>query len=54
MSVQNFEELAQHQGHKVEVVVYGDRHNSAVECIECYEVLLDFDNSEDKNVATRN
>jgi hypothetical protein len=45
MSVQNFEELAQHQGHKVEVVVYGDRQNSAVECVECSEVLLDFDNS---------
>jgi hypothetical protein len=46
MSVQNFEELAQHQGHKVEVAVYGDQQNSAVECVECSEVLLDFDNEE--------
>lgn len=45
MSVQNYEELAQHQGHKVEVVIYGGNQNSAVECIECSQVLLDFDNS---------
>lgn len=45
MSVQNYEELAQHAGHKVEVVIYGGNVNSAVECIECSEVLLDFDNS---------
>lgn len=47
MSAQNFEELAQHQGHSVEVVVYGDNLNCAVECVECAEVLLDFDNDEE-------
>lgn len=46
MAVQNYEELAQHQGHAVEVVVYGDHQNAAVECVECYEVLFDFDNDE--------
>lgn len=48
MAAQNYEDLAQHQGHKVEVVIYGGDINTAVECIECSEVLFDFDNEEDE------
>lgn len=48
MAAQNYEELAQHQGHKVEVVIYGGEANAAVECVECSEVLMDFDNDEEE------
>jgi len=49
VSVQSFEELEYHVGHEVEVVTYGGPDslrrvlNIAIECIECSEVLLDFD-----------
>jgi len=49
MGVSNFEELAKHRGHNVQVVVYGkatedDVWNAAIECFTCMEVLIDFDN----------
>ena len=43
MSVQNYAELASHLHHPVRVVVY-EGANAAIECAECNEVLLDFDN----------
>lgn len=47
MSVSNYYELREHIGHTVEVVGYGTGHpvpwNVAIECIDCSEVLLDFD-----------
>ena len=47
MSVSNFEELKIHVGHKVVVVTYGNPPvNVAIECEDCYEVLLDFDKEE--------
>ena len=47
MSVSNFEELAEHIGHKIVAVSYGNPKepaNVAIECETCKEVLLDFDN----------
>jgi hypothetical protein len=44
MSAQNYGDLAVHFGHDLTVALYGDRNNIAIECEECSEVLLDFDN----------
>lgn len=50
MSAQNFDDLAKHAGHEIEIGEYFDHSkqviNVAVECMECYEVLLDFDKEE--------
>lgn len=49
VGVHSFEELSQHVGHRLECVTYGDArdtHNVAIECLDCNEVLLDFDNEE--------
>ena len=47
MSVNNYDDLRQHIGHKIECVCYGaegeDPDNIAVECEDCSEALLDFD-----------
>jgi hypothetical protein len=43
MSAQNFDDLAEHFGHSLEVVLYGEVDNVAIECKNCHEVLLDFD-----------
>lgn len=43
MSVQNYDDLAEHYGHNIEVAIYGEGDNVAIECNECNEVLLDFD-----------
>lgn len=54
MSVSKFSELLQHKGHTVNVNVYGDYYdpvNVAIECENCYEVLLDFDREEEDNDA---
>jgi hypothetical protein len=44
VSVQTFNELADHYGHSLNVAIYGDQTNIAIECENCNEVLLDFDN----------
>ena len=47
MGVRTYSELVEHTGHNVECAWYGDKsnpHNVAVECMDCYEVLLDYDN----------
>lgn len=43
MSVHSYADLIQHDGHNVVVVTYGDGANVAIECEDCYTVLLDFD-----------
>lgn len=45
MAAHSFSDLMEHVGHNVEVVTYGKDSplNVAVECEDCYEVLLDFD-----------
>ncbi len=48
MAVNSFKELRSHVGHQVEVVVYGIDANVAIECFDCNEVLVDFDNEEEE------
>lgn len=44
MSVNNFEELKEHLGHKIVCVSYGSPIvNVSIECEDCFEVLLSFD-----------
>jgi len=38
-----FERLSSHFGHKIEVAVYGDNQNVAIECMDCHEVLYSID-----------
>lgn len=45
MSVMNYEELNKHRGHKVTVYGYYDESVS-IECEECFQILLSFDNEE--------
>ena len=46
MSVNNYEELSRHIGHKIVCVGYGNQ-NVAIECETCNEILLDFDKGEE-------
>lgn len=46
MSVQNYEDLANHYGHSLNIAIYGKNKNVAIECENCNEILLDFDNEE--------
>lgn len=41
----DFVKIASHAGHNVVVSIYGDNVNVAVECEDCYEVLIDFDSA---------
>jgi len=42
-----FDKIARHIGHNIEVGSYGDPIvNVAVECMDCYEVIVDADNEE--------
>ena len=41
MSVNSYEGLAAHFGHSLDIAKYGDE-NIAIECLDCNEVLLDF------------
>jgi hypothetical protein len=51
MSAYNFETLLEHVGHAVEIVTYGNSrehiYNVAIECTDCNEVLLDYENPKD-------
>jgi hypothetical protein len=52
MTANSFHDLLSHRGHEVEVAVYGpadDPLNAAIECLDCGEVLLDFDADEDED-----
>jgi hypothetical protein len=48
MSVQTYNELAEHYGHGINITKYtdtlGNGINMSIECEDCYEVLIDFDN----------
>jgi hypothetical protein len=46
MSAHSFADLADHAGHQLECVIYGDNENAAIECVDCSTVLLDFDRDE--------
>lgn len=43
MGVHNYAELMGHVGHEIACVTYGHRANVALECVDCSEILLDFD-----------
>ena len=46
LGVHSFHDLMNHVGHKIECATYGDEGdavNVALECMNCHEVLLDFD-----------
>lgn len=47
MGANSYKELRKHIGHKLECVCYGipgrEPANIAIECVDCKEVLLDFD-----------
>lgn len=49
MSVNSYEELKEHVGHRIECAAYGDADdpaNVALECVDCHVVLVDFDRPE--------
>ncbi len=51
MSALGFEDLKRHVGHNIECATYGYEDNKgiyhpvnvSIECMDCYEVLMDFD-----------
>lgn len=46
MSAHDFKSLIAHAGHNINIVTYGDGikvYNVALECEDCNEVLLNFD-----------
>lgn len=47
MSVYNYKELREHLGHNVTVAMYGDDVNVSIECEDCNEVLVSYDNEEE-------
>jgi hypothetical protein len=44
--ISNFQELAEHTNHKLEVAIYGDNQNAAIECVNCFCILLDYENQQ--------
>ena len=46
MSAYSYSDLARHAGHKIECVIYAGV-NAAVECMNCNEVLLDFEKADE-------
>lgn len=46
MTVTNYSDLRDHRGHRLEIVVYGIEENVSLECLDCCEVLLDFDSTD--------
>jgi hypothetical protein len=42
----SYNELVTHAGHTLEVAIYGGDANAAIECVDCSEVLLDYENTE--------
>ena len=51
MSAYDFKSLKAHVGHDIECVTYGI-DNVVLECVDCGEILLSFDDEEDSTVAT--
>jgi Zn finger protein HypA/HybF involved in hydrogenase expression len=45
MAVQNYSDLIAHNGHKI-VIVTLYNESVAIECEDCHEVLLNYDNEE--------
>ena len=49
MSANTYEELMRHVGHEIETITYGNLDNVAIECVTCYEVLMDYDIPEEES-----
>lgn len=50
MSVFDFESLKKHSGHRLECNEYGTNDltvNVTIECIDCNEILIDYDKYDD-------
>jgi hypothetical protein len=46
MAMSLYQKIVAHRGHEIEVAVYGledDPVNAAVECLDCFEVIVDED-----------
>ena len=43
----NFDRVLSHLGHELEVAVYGDNENVAIECLTCMEVVVDYNQEEE-------
>jgi len=47
MAAHSYADVASHLGHNLEVAIYGNGvdnpTSTAIECTDCYEVLVDFD-----------
>jgi hypothetical protein len=43
MAAHSYSDIAEHLGHNLEVAIYGQEDNAAIECVDCYVVLVDFD-----------
>lgn len=55
MSALSYADLKAHIGHRIECVGYDEEplsepENVAVECIDCYEVILDFDRDDEGRI----
>jgi len=44
MSVNNFEDLKCHEGHKIVCVTYGDEDSISIECEDCCEIIISYEN----------
>lgn len=59
MSAHNYNELIRHVNHRLECIVYGNEDNEdnednvVIECIDCCEVLLDFNKPAEKKTLFR-
>lgn len=52
MAANNFNDLIAHAGHAIAIMQYGDGEetlNVAIECLDCNEVLLDYDIEEQED-----
>lgn len=47
MTMSNFDRVLSHLGHELEVAVYGDNENVAIECLTCMEVVVDYNQGDD-------
>ena len=57
MSAYDYESLKAHLGHKIVIAAYGykkDPDNVAIECVDCNEVLLDYDKYGDEESSGEN
>lgn len=49
-----YEDLKRHVGHDIVCVEYGDGVNVSIECEDCGEVIIDYDNNNLKEVPDSN